>query len=159
MIAEAKLAALAAAVVADIVLLATRALDVNTVLNVLVLVVAALAAIPVLKARRKDAAIQDLETTLKAKDARLAEREADLKGAEARANQMEVATTHLREQLAAAEAKYEEQAKYTAKGAVTHMEEMLADHSRQVAERHERMLTALDALTEKIVGNGSPPSP
>lgn len=131
-------------------LLAAVQLDLNLMLNVLMLVIAGLVAVPLVKSRRKDGTIKDMEAAYEAACRRRDEALRDLQGATARANVARESSEHLRNELAAANARYEEQEKYTAKGAVTHMEEILIEHRDQVAERHELMLEALNKLTARL---------
>lgn len=125
-------------------------LDLNLVLNALMLAIAALVAVPLVRSRRKDGTITDLEKALHAKTELGDQLERDLAGATSRANVAKEASEHLRNELAAATARYEEQAKYTAEGAVLHLEHTLAEHREQVAERHERILAALEKLTARL---------
>lgn len=145
-----KLMLLGAAAVADVVVTAAQVLDINVVLNVVMLLVAALVALPLIRSRRKDATIKDLEAELDAAHRRRDGALEDLAGAQKRANMGEEAIKHLRTELAAAQARYEEQSKYTAKEAVTHLEQLMVEHREQVAARHELMLEQLTAMNQTL---------
>jgi hypothetical protein len=127
---------------------ASQLLDVNLLLNILTILIACAVAVPIMKSRRKDETIKDLNASLAAADRRLEDAQAEVAGAQVRANQMEEACKYAVKEQEKWHARYEEQRKYTAQGAVTHMEELLIDHRDQVAERHEHMITALDKLTD-----------
>ena len=134
-------------------------LDIDTVLNIMILLVAALAAVPLMKSKAKDQTIKDLNDSLIAADRREDDLKKEVAGAQTRANAMEEACKFATKEKEKWEARYQEQSKYTAKGAVTHMEQLLVEHREQVAQRHEHMIDALDKLTEVLINNKSERGP
>lgn len=140
--------------IVDAALLVGAALDMNLVLNLFTLALIAVAAVPVLRSRRKDAIIKELNDVCDVKERREKELEKDLAGAQARANQAEEAAKFSVKEAEKWQARYEEQSKYTAPEAVMQIESELAEHRQQVAERHERILTALERLTDRIEESG-----
>lgn len=124
--------------------------DVNTVLNVAMFLLVAVVAVPVLRSKRKDGIIDEQAKVIESHERRINALEQDLKGAQDRANEVSVALAEANNRAAAAEARYEEQLKYTARPAVEQFERMLLDHQRGVQERHELMIEALKRQTAAL---------
>lgn len=124
---------------------AVAVFDLNLLLNVLMLVMAVVVAVPIVRSRRKDATIAELEKLAHGRGERIVDLEADVKGVQARADAAEDAAKGCQTEIATWRARYEEQSKYTAEGAVTHLDDVLKEHREQVADRHEKIIEQLDA--------------
>lgn len=99
-----KLSLLAAATVLDIAAwLASQIGDVNVILNVVTILVALAVAYPIIRSRRKDMTIADLEKALDARNERLTETQEALEGASVRADAAEATKQKLREEIAGLE--------------------------------------------------------
>ena len=118
----------------------------NALLNLALLAVVFVAAFPLVKSKRKDQTIQEQENLLKAKDARIVELRDDLDDARQNVRQIEQGAAHVREQLVAAEAKYEEQGKYTAEKALTAVMQTMRQGEGNHERRHVEVMEALAAL-------------
>lgn len=132
-----------AALVEAATFLAALSDEINVGLNLFGILLIVLAAIPVARSRRKDQTIKDLGEALEAKT-RLVD---ELHEAQ---RQLEQGCHHLKTEAAEWQARYEEQAKYTAEAAVAHFESVMDEHRQQVAERHGALL-AMGAETTRCL--------
>jgi transposase len=125
----------------------------NVVLNVLTIVIAVGVSVPVVRNRRKDQTIKDLNDALTAKDARVRELRDELSAAHLGKRQIEQAAMHCREEATQWRARYEEIEKYTAEVAVKQFEEALERHAQTVAGRHQVLIEqgkTISASQERI---------
>lgn len=120
--------------------------DTNVVLNLFTLALVIVFAVPVLKSRRKDAVIAEQKEVIDSHEQRIAALERDLAGAQQRANETMVHAAALEAQKAAAEARYAEQAKYTAAAAVEAFDERFRQHELAVQQRHGLMIELLQEI-------------
>lgn len=120
---------------------------VNLLLNILVFAAAVVVAVPWLRSKRKDGVIRELEEVVDTKDRLIVSLRDDIKGVAQRADQLAERVTSCERAAAEWQARYEEQSKYTAREAFTHFEQIMSQHSNQVAERHAAMLDVLNTLT------------
>jgi chromosome segregation ATPase len=100
-------------------------LDLVGFLQGLAVVVGLAAVLAVGSSKRKDATIGDLEKALKGKDERLEETKAQLDGASRRADEAEKAGRRCSDEVIHWKAKYDEQERYTARGALETVAERL----------------------------------
>lgn len=121
--------------------------DLNAVLNIVTLIAAATVAVPVLRAKRKDAIITEQSQVIESHERRIKALEDDLLGAQKRADELAQQLVTSQTDLAAANARYEEQAKYTAGPAIEQFKEILLEHQQAVQERHQLMIAALERIT------------
>lgn len=117
----------------------------NVYLNLFTILLVVGAALPVIKSRRKDATIRDLEEAMTAKAALAEERAEQLR-------QLEQGCQHLKTEGAEWKARYEEQSRYTAESAITHFEELMDEHRGQVAERHGQLLQLAQTTATALEG-------
>jgi hypothetical protein len=111
----ARLALLAGAVFAEFLYVAAATVnDFNVWLNVITIVIALAVAVPVIRSRRKDAALDQQEKVIAANERRINQLERDLAGATRRAEQAAEEATRAAHDATHWRSKYEEQEKYAA---------------------------------------------
>lgn len=129
----------------------------NTALNLFTIVLVVIAAVPVIKSRRKDAIIKDLEAALHAKDERMVELREELLGAQARADANDDRAHAAEKREAECRAKYDEIQKYTAGPVLVELKEILVDREHHDKTRHDQLLELMARLAgEKSVTDPPP---
>lgn len=118
----------------------------NVVFNIATIVVAIAVAFPVIRSRRKDATIRELIQALEAKDALIETLHADIEGLKTRAKRAEDDCHEIKLRANHWEARYHEQEKYTAQGALEQIGERLAGLQTAIT-------TAFDSHGELIMKN------
>lgn len=123
---------------------------VNSVLNVVAIGLIVAVGFRAGRSKLKDETIRDLRESNEAKDERLKELRDELEERLQGTRQIEAGVAHLREQLVAAEARYDEQGKYTAEHALaavmTAMEKADEGHER----RHLEVMAAFESLNTAL---------
>ena len=125
------------------------------------LLLAALVARPLLRAKRKDGTISDQENAIKAKDAYIETLEGERDRCLEQNRQMEEAVKFAQKQEAVAEAKYEEQARYTAESALNTIEGILERSETESERRHREIISALAKIVPAtgVQGASGPAGP
>jgi hypothetical protein len=115
----------------------------NALLNVALLVVVFVAAIPLVKSKRKDATIQDLNDSLEARDRRIIDLTNEAVEARQQTRQIEQGVAHLKEELAAAHTANEVLERFTAEHALTAVMTAMQTADQGHERRHMEVMLAL----------------
>lgn len=135
-------------------------LDLNVVLNVITILglcVGAYYGSKYVKVRdfsaqmaAKDATIKTQGQSIDSLGVRVGTLESDLLGVQSRANALHDERDEARAEVSAWQARYDEQAKYTAKPAFEALTNLLTEHVAAVADRHEKMLASSEKMLETL---------